>query len=149
MYIAMQHNPRGFFPGSFEHEAVLDEIQRVPDLFSYLQQILDETEEKGLFILTGSNNFLLEEKISQSLARMSRIAYQQLLPLRVCRLETKRERYEEHLFQGFYPEVVAQNINPLDWYPNYINTYLERDVRLLKNISNYMLFLKIYSALCR
>jgi predicted AAA+ superfamily ATPase len=136
-------DPRGFL-GQFKNGAILDEIQRAPHLFSYLQQVLDETKKKGLFILTGSNNFLLQENISQSLA--GRIAYLQLLPLSLQELkDSKKEKpaYAWHILNGGYPEVIAKMINPADWYSGYINTYVERDVRQLKNISNLSQFTKL------
>lgn len=138
-------DPRGFL-SQFNNEqgAILDEIQKAPHLFSYLQQILDETKTKGLFILTGSNNFLLQENISQSLSR--RIAYLQLLPLSLQELKTSRylnEDYAGHILTGGYPEVIADQINPIDWFPNYISTYVERDVRQFKNINNLSLFTKL------
>ena len=71
-------DPRGFL-SNYPNGAIFDEAQRVPQLFSYLQQILDESTTNGLFIITGSNNFLLQESISQSLA--GRVAYLNLLPL--------------------------------------------------------------------
>ncbi len=135
-------DPRGFL-SQFTNGAILDEIQRAPKLFSYLQQILDETKKRGLFILSGSNNFLLQENISQSLA--GRIAYLQLLPLSISELAAANKltkSYQQTIFNGGYPEIIAKKINAEDWYNNYIQTYVERDVRLLKNISNLSLFLK-------
>lgn len=138
-------DPRGFLGQYNKGEGViLDEIQKVPHLFSYLQQILDETKKKGLYILSGSNNFLLQENISQSLS--GRIAYLQLLPLSLEELKTSpylNNNYAEHILSGGYPEVIADAINPTDWYPNYISTYIERDVRQLKNINNLLLFTKL------
>jgi len=136
-------DPRGFL-GQFKNGAILDEIQKAPHLFSYLQQILDETKEKGLFILTGSNNFLLQENITQSLA--GRIAYLQLLPLSLQELKIAKELNEEYswqIFNGGYPEVIAQKISPTDWYPAYISTYVERDVRQIKNINDLSQFNKL------
>jgi uncharacterized protein len=136
-------DPRGFL-GQFKNGAILDEIQRAPHLFSYLQQILDETKKKGLFILTGSNNFLLQENITQTLS--GRVAYMQLLPLSLFELkESKKIKsdYSWHILNGGYPEIIAKKINPSDWYPDYINTYVERDVRQLKNISNLSQFTKL------
>jgi uncharacterized protein len=135
-------DPRGFL-AQYKNGAILDEVQRAPHLFSYLQQILDETNKKGLFILTGSNNFLLQQNITQTLA--GRIGYLQLLPLSLHELKTDgklKENYLQAIFTGGYPEIIAKKINPVDWYGNYISTYIERDVRLLKNISNLSLFLK-------
>ena len=136
-------DPRGFL-AQYENGAILDEIQRAPQLFSYLQQVLDETKRKGLFILTGSNNFLLQENISQTLA--GRIAYLQLLPLSLQELAASgklKANYISHILQGGYPELVAKNINPSDWYAGYVATYVERDVRQLKNIGNLSLFIKL------
>ncbi len=135
-------DPRGFL-AQFSNGAILDEIQRAPKLFSYLQQILDETKKRGLFILSGSNNFLLQENISQSLA--GRAAYITLLPLSMAEIVTAKKlpkQYHAVIFNGGYPEVIAKKVNPIDWFNNYIQTYIERDVRLLKNITNLSLFLK-------
>ena len=135
-------DPRGFL-AQYKDGAILDEIQRAPHLFSYLQQILDETKKKGLFILTGSNNFLLQENITQTLA--GRIAYLQLLPLSLQELKDAKKlktNYAWHLLHGGYPEVAAKRMAPSDWYPGYTNTYVERDVRQIKNISNLALFTK-------
>ena len=137
------NDPRGFL-AQFKNGAILDEIQRVPKLFSYLQQILDETKKKGLFILTGSNNFLLQENITQTLS--GRVAYLQLLPLSLKELaENKKLKadYTHHILYGGYPEVNTKKISAADWYANYINTYVERDVRQLKNISNLSQFMKL------
>lgn len=136
-------DPRGFL-AQYKNGAILDEIQRAPHLFSYLQQVLDETKKKGLFILTGSNNFLLQENISQSLA--GRIAYLQLLPLSLQELnENKKLKadYSWHILHGGYPEVITKKITAADWFTGYINTYVERDVRQLKNISNLSQFTKL------
>lgn len=138
-------DPRGFLSQyNNENGAILDEIQKAPQLFSYLQQILDETKKKGLFILTGSNNFLLQENITQTLS--GRIAYLQLLPLSLEELKTAnflKNNYASHIINGGYPEVISEEINPTDWFPNYISTYIERDVRQLKNINNLSLFTKL------
>lgn len=136
-------DPRGFL-SQFKKGAILDEIQRAPHLFSYLQQILDETKNKGLFILTGSNNFLLQENITQTLS--GRIAYLQLLPLSLQELKDSKKikaDYGWHILAGGYPEVISKKIKPADWYAGYINTYVERDVRQLKNISDLSQFIKL------
>jgi len=136
-------DPRGFL-SQYKNGAILDEIQRAPILFSYLQQILDETKKRGLFILTGSNHFLLQENISQTLS--GRVAYLQLLPLSLQELkESKKIKkdYSWHILNGGYPEVISKKLNPTDWYSGYINTYIERDVRQLKNINNLSLFTKL------
>lgn len=136
-------DPRGFL-SQFKDGAILDEIQRAPHLFSYLQQVLDETKKKGLFILTGSNNFLLQENITQTLS--GRVAYLQLLPLSLAELKASKKMrldYGWHVLNGGYPEVITRKINSSDWYANYINTYVERDVRQLKNISSLSQFTKL------
>jgi len=138
-------DPRGFLSQyNNENGAILDEIQKAPHLFSYLQQILDDSNKKGLYILTGSNNFLLQENISQTLS--GRIAYLQLLPLSLEELKPSnflKNDYASHIITGGYPEVISEGINPTDWFPNYISTYIERDVRQLKNITNLSLFTKL------
>lgn len=131
-------DPRGFL-SEYKKGAVIDEVQRVPELFSYLQQILDEDETKGRFILTGSNNFLLQENISQSLA--GRIAYLYLLPFTVSELAGKETTgLQELIFRGFYPPMHNQPAEPYKWYSNYIRTYIERDVRQIKNITDLNAF---------
>jgi uncharacterized protein len=136
-------DPRGFL-GQFKNGAILDEVQKVPELFSYLQQVLDETSKKGLFILTGSNNFLLQENITQTLA--GRIAYLQLLPLSMQELKVDgllAKDYHTQILKGGYPEIYNnKKLNAKDWFPNYLNTYIERDVRQLRNINNLQLFNK-------
>ena len=129
-------DPRGFLR-SLRDGAVLDEAQRVPTLFSYLQTALDERGEPGLFVLTGSQNFLLQESLSQSLA--GRMALLKLLPFSLAELGAagySLDEPETYLFKGFYPRIYDREIAPTDWYPNYVQTYVERDVRLLKNITD-------------
>jgi len=131
-------DPRGFL-FHFNEGAVIDEVQRAPELFSYLQQILDEDEKKGKYILTGSNNFLLQESISQSLA--GRIAYLNLLPFTFSELPGKaRYTLKELIYKGFYPPLYDQQVEPDIWYSNYIRTYIERDVRQIKNITDLNAF---------
>lgn len=136
-------DPRSFL-SQYKNGAILDEVQKAPQLFSYLQQVLDETKKRGLFILTGSNNFLLQENIIQTLS--GRIAYQQLLPLSFRELRDSKKMkasYAWHIVHGGYPEVIARKIDPADWYPGYLSTYVERDVRQLKNITNLSQFTKL------
>lgn len=133
-------DPRGFLD-SLPNGAILDEVQRVPILFSYLQEILDNSTEKGLFILSGSNNFLLQQSISQTLA--GRVGYINLLPFSVYEL-TQAQLLpvddNDLMINGFYPPIYDQNIPPQDWYPNYIRTYIEKDVRQVKNITDLIVF---------
>lgn len=128
-------DPRGLL-AMYPQGAILDEVQRTPQIFSYLQQILDESDTKGLFILTGSNNFLLQENISQSLS--GRIAYLFLMPLSFD--EPESTDVNQFLFRGGYPGIYNDSIEPFRFFPNYIRTYIERDVRLLKNIVDLTAF---------
>jgi predicted AAA+ superfamily ATPase len=133
-------DPRGFLD-SYPNGAILDEVQRVPELFSYLQEILDDTKTKGLFILSGSNIFLLQQNISQTLA--GRIGYLNLLPFSISELKKSKLLPSDDdtlMLKGFYPPIYDQNIPPEDWCPNYIRTYIERDVRQLKNINDLIVF---------
>ena len=130
-------DPRGFL-SNYPDGAIFDEAQRVPHLFSYLQQILDESNTNGLFIITGSNNFLLQESISQSLA--GRVAYINLLPLSMGEIANKNLSCNELIFKGSYPSLYKDEIDVNNWYSNYIKTYIERDVRLIKNITNLYTF---------
>jgi len=138
--IFAEEDPRGFL-SQFPQGAILDEIQRVPQIFSYLQQILDEHTASGQFILTGSNNFLLQENISQTLA--GRIAFVYLLPFSIQELHGTSmmpNNLDMAMLKGGYPPIYDRQIDPSNWYPNYIRTYVERDVRQIKNISNLALF---------
>lgn len=131
-------DPRGFL-SSYPNGAILDEVQRVPELFSYLQQVLDEQNKPGYFILTGSNNFLLQESISQSLA--GRIAHLVLLPFSLQELgKNAGSNADEFIFKGMYPPLYDKKFETNKWYTNYIQTYIEKDIRQLKNINNLMLF---------
>jgi uncharacterized protein len=130
-------DPRGFL-ANYPNGAIFDEAQRVPEIFSYLQQILDESDIKGMFIITGSNNFLLQENISQSLA--GRVGYLNLLPLTLDEINDAVGTIEQRLFKGCYPSLYKESSDPALWHVNYIRTYIERDVRLIKNIVNLITF---------
>lgn len=129
-------DPRGFL-SNYPDGAILDEIQRTPDIFSYLQQILDEHNKPGMFVLTGSNNFLLQENISQSLA--GRVGYLFLLPLSFSEINST-EKADLLMFKGGYPELYNQESDISKFYQNYIRTYIERDVRMIKNITDLFAF---------
>ena len=133
-------DPRGFL-ARYPHGAVLDEVQKVPNLFSYLQENIDEDPSPGKWILTGSHNFSLLESITQSLA--GRTAIFQLLPL--ARSEINRfpqipRSLNESLFTGTFPRLFDRKLEPSDWYSSYVATYVERDVRTLSNVSNLPVF---------
>lgn len=131
-------DPRGFL-AQFPSGAILDEAQRVPSLFSYLQQVLDESSQRGLFVLTGSNNFLLQENLSQSLA--GRIGYIDLLPFTLNELPAGAVAGpDDWLFKGGYPPLYDGVSERGLWFANYIRTYVERDVRQIRNITDLHAF---------
>ncbi len=137
-------DPKGFLNAN-PKGAILDEIQRTPELFSYLQEVLDNSKVKGLFILSGSNNLLLQQSISQTLA--GRIAYLNLLPFSISELSKSRafpKDDNELMIKGFYPPVYDQGIPAQDWAPEYIRTYIERDVRQVKNITDLNVFERFF-----
>jgi len=136
-------DPRGFL-SNYPTGAILDEIQNTPDLFSYIQKLVDENRQLQ-FILTGSSNFLLMEKISQTLA--GRTAVLHLLPFSFAELEPGLMTYESLIFKGQYPRIYDRDIAPTDFYPSYIQTYIERDVRLIKNIGDINAFIQ-FTRLC-
>ena len=140
-------DPRGFL-SQYPEGAVIDEIQRAPALLSYLQTIIDQTPTPGRWILTGSHNFLLSSSISQSLA--GRTAILNLLPL--SRREI--ERFSEPpktlgavLFAGSYPRIFDAHLSPSDWLASYVATYVERDVRMVGNVTDLGNFQR-FLALC-
>jgi predicted AAA+ superfamily ATPase len=136
-------DPRGFL-SNYPTGVILDEIQNTPELFSYIQGIVDDNRQVQ-FILTGSSNFLLMEKISQTLA--GRTAVLHLLPFSFQELEPLAEQYESLIFKGQYPRIYDRDIAPTDFYPSYIQTYVERDVRLMKNIGDINTFIQ-FTSLC-
>lgn len=133
-------DPRGFL-ARLPDGAVLDEVQRAPDLFSYLQTRVDEDGRTGLFVLTGSQQFDLLSGISQSLA--GRVALVRLLPFALSELqeaERAPDRLEDLLFQGLYPPIHDRGLDPAVWYGNYVRTYVERDVRQMVNVRDLAAF---------
>ena len=137
-----EEDPRGFLHSAGKR-FILDEVQYVPLLFSYLQEILDNSSKNEKVILLGSQSFLMNEHISQSLA--GRVANLKLLPLSYSELKTaniNNHNIDNVLFKGGYPRLYKENIEPTDFFPHYIETYLERDVRLLKNIGNLNAFIR-------
>lgn len=134
-------DPRSFL-AKYKTGAIFDEIQRVPHLLSYMQGVIDGQPKKaGLFIITGSQNLLLLESVSQTLA--GRIAFIHLLPFSYAELENSKfgnQSLNRLILNGGYPRLYDRKINPTDYYPNYLLTYVERDVRQIKNIANLGLF---------
>jgi hypothetical protein len=134
--------PRDFI-NNYKDGAVFDEIQRVPGLFNYLQTHVDRIGRNNQFVISGSNNFLLQQSISQSLA--GRAAYIELLPFSLLELQEhwkKTESPEFFMLNGFYPSIVTNQSSAERWFPNYLKTYIERDVRMIRNIENLNLFSK-------
>ncbi len=154
-------DPRGFLT-ALNGPAVLDEIQHVPDLMSYIQAMVDEDPSPGRFVLTGSQNFLLMGKVAQTLA--GRCGILNLLPFSRAELEdqnqpdplapsalfsnlrTGLDRWTA-LHTGFYPRLHDRGIPPEVWLPDYVQTYIERDVRNLSNIGDLNQFSR-FLALC-
>jgi uncharacterized protein len=139
-------DPRGFL-SNLPKGAILDEAQRAPELFSYIQSIVDQNSDV-YFVLSGSQNFLLSDQISQSLA--GRTSVQKLLPLSLNELNRASipfESVDEWLFSGGYPRLYDKKIEPSDFFPSYIETYVQRDVRSLKNITDLNRFVQ-FMGLC-
>ena len=129
-------NPEAFLK-KYRGGAVFDEVQRVQHIFRYLQEMLDNNTKRGQFILTGSNNFLLQEQVSQSLA--GRAGYLSLLPFSYDELVNAKlaaKDVNKHILTGGYPEIWNEQLISGTWLNSYIQTYVQRDVRLLRNISN-------------
>ncbi|MDR0414800.1 MAG: ATP-binding protein [Prevotellaceae bacterium] len=135
-----QDDPRGFLRSAGE-KFILDEVQRAPLLFSYLQQEIDERKSNGCVVLLGSQSFLMNEHITQSLA--GRVANLKLLPFSLTELKASKLLIAEPnsmMFKGFYPRLHKEAMHPVDFYPHYIETYLQRDVRQIKNVGNLNAF---------
>ncbi len=133
-------DPRGFL-ARFPEGAVIDEIQRCPDLFSYLQGLVDSRRRMGDFILTGSQQFGLRSGISQSLA--GRVGLVQLLPFSFDELQAAGRSpvsLDDALWHGSYPPLFDREISPHLWFSNYVSTYVERDVRQLLAVRDLDLF---------
>jgi predicted AAA+ superfamily ATPase len=149
-------DPRGFL-GTFPGPVILDEAQRAPDLFSYIQVLVDEEGQAGRFVLTGSQNFLLLRSVSQSLA--GRCAVLHLLPFSLSELSqrpplplaglgrgplaagrTFAGHWTEAAFRGFYPRIHDRGLDAAEWLGNYYRTYVERDVREIVNVADLEAF---------
>jgi len=137
---AAQDDPRSFLE-RFPDGAVLDEVQRCPHLFSYLQTIVDNDRRMGLFILTGSQQFGLMSGITQSLA--GRTAFVELLPFSLAELaETGKvpSSLDAMLLTGCYPPLYDRDVPPSAWFGAYVTAYIERDVRQLLKIQELETF---------
>lgn len=134
-------DPASFFLPE-NRKMILDEVQHVPQILSYIQEITDRNKISGQFVLTGSQSLLLSEKITQSLA--GRTAVLKLFPFDLNELAGNGNSlpagYEEQIIKGFFPRIYDQQIEPADFYPFYFETYVQRDVRQLINIRDLNLF---------
>jgi len=138
------NDPRGFLVEQ-GNQMILDEVQYVPDMLSYIQTLVDRDKEAFL-VLSSSQNLLLMEKVSQSLA--GRGAILNLLPFSYQELTLAGfafDQYEEYLFKGQYPRIYDRDLQPTEFYPYYIQMYVERDVRQIKNIGDLNAFTRFLS----
>jgi len=138
------NDPKGFIE-RYAKNVILDEVQNAPELLSQLQVHTDKVGKTGMYILTGSQNFQLFEKISQSLA--GRTALCTLLPFSIAELSTRKKisDWETICWKGLYPRLHNQIIKPDLFYPDYITTYIERDTRQLMNIKDLNQFRRFMS----
>ncbi len=141
----IQRDPKGFLRKyENKHGIIIDEFQNAPELLNYIKVVVDEKKRPGYFVLTGSQNFLVNEKISQSLS--GRVGILTLLPFSLNELSKnkllKKGHPEKAIFRGCYPRVYIDDFEPKEVYPSYIQTYLERDVRQLINVTNLYTFQK-------
>ena len=137
-----QSDPKGFIR-NLPRKSIIDETQYLPDLFSYIQTVVDRENVAGMYILSGSQNFLLMQNVTQSLA--GRAAVLKLLPFSYQELKCAHRAPgtpDEAMFHGGYPRIYDKNIKPNEFFPHYIQTYIERDVRLLRNIPDLSLFIR-------
>lgn len=144
-----EHDPKRFL-ARFPEGAILDEVQRCPALFSWLQGIVDERPVMGQFVLTGSAQFDLLAGISQSLA--GRIGRVELLPLSLAEMQDGAclpSTLDRLLLNGGYPAIYQRDLAAADWFPNYVATYLERDVRQIiavRDLSQLQRFVRMCAA---
>jgi predicted AAA+ superfamily ATPase len=140
-------DPVGFL-NQYPQHVIFDEVQRTPELFSYIQNRVDESGQMGQFILSGSQNFHLVNNISQSLA--GRVALFELLPFDFSELKSGgllEEKYVNAAVRGFYPAIFSRGIEPAVFYSNYIQTYIEKDITDLLHIRDLKLF-RTFIGLC-
>ncbi len=136
-------DPKGFLKIGSAERMIIDEVQKFPELLSYIQVEVDAQKKDGQFIITGSQNFAISQHISQSLA--GRVANFTLLPLSYSELiespyASEFSKSDTSMLKGFYPRPLIKNIQPEDFYRDYLSTYVERDVRQIKNIGDLSTF---------
>jgi len=142
-----QNDPKAYL-AQFPSKTIIDEIQRVPALLSYIQVIVDQEKQNGRFILTGSHQLQLREAITQSLA--GRTAVLNLLPFSIGELAAagiQFDTFEAYAYHGFLPRIYDQSLRPTTAYSNYYQTYVERDVRQLIHLKDVTLFEKLLKLL--
>lgn len=133
-------DPKGFLQ-NIGNQAIIDEVQYAPELLSYIQLAVDRDKIAGQFIITGSLNPLMMQNITQSLA--GRVAIFNLLPFSLEELQHTSfalPDYENYILKGFYPRIYDLDLAPMTWLLDYIQTYVERDVRQLINVSDLAVF---------
>jgi uncharacterized protein len=135
-----------YFMQQYREGCIIDEVQKVPEIFSYLQLEIDKSNKKGRFILTGSSNFTLMESVTQTLA--GRIVFVDLLPLSVAEINSAKtnlykNKWENFVWRGGYPEPAQLKSNHQVWFDAYIRTYVERDIRQTKAIDNIPAFQRL------
>ena len=141
-----EQDPRSFLE-EISNGAVLDEVQRLPEITSYLQGVIDRDPKPGKYILTGSHQPMVHQTITQSLA--GRTAVLELLPFSLSELQSYRRPEQSafaHILQGFYPRLHENKLNPERFYKAYLSTYVERDIRMLinlKDLSRFENFLRL------
>ncbi len=140
-------DPVGFL-NQYSDGVIIDEVQKAPDLLSEIQVYADESQRSGQFVLTGSQNILLMESISQSLA--GRTIISRLLPFSIQELSQAAllpKSFSSSIYQGIYPRLYDQNLTPAEWMPSYVETYVERDIRTISNILDLTRF-QTFLVLC-
>lgn len=144
-----KNDPKGFLNAyKNEYGIIIDEAQYVPNIFPQIKVEADKDPRPGYFVLSGSQNFLLHEKINESLA--GRVYFYNLLPLSIAELKSAHQALpnpNEQIFKGFYPRVYQPEFAAREYYDNYISTYVERDIRTIRNIDNILIFKK-FMQLC-
>lgn len=129
------------FLNDIENGIIIDEIQRVPELLSSIQYFVDKNKLNGKIVITGSQNILLMQSVSQSLA--GRVALFTLLPFSISELENtnfEEKDYEDYMVKSFFPRIYDQNLEVNSWLQDYTNTYIERDVRQITAVKDLSLF---------
>lgn len=142
-----REDPKAYL-AQFPSDTIIDEIQRVPELLSYIQVLVDQEQRNGRFVLTGSHQLQVREAITQSLA--GRTAILNLLPFSISELAAagiRFDTFEEYAFRGFLPRIYDQSLRPTTAYSNYYQTYVERDVRQLIHLKDATLFEKLLKLL--